>query len=84
VDGKDPNSLSFTKLPSQRNDLNPSITKVMAVLEEPINASSATNITVLIVGAGVAGTLLALECSRHGFKPTIIERNEASTPAGMN
>lgn len=33
-----------------------------------------TNATVLISGAGIAGTALAYWLRRHGFKPTVVER----------
>jgi 2-polyprenyl-6-methoxyphenol hydroxylase-like FAD-dependent oxidoreductase len=39
---------------------------------------------ILIVGAGFAGLLLALECKRLGFSPVVLERSHRSEPAGTS
>lgn len=38
---------------------------------------------ILIVGAGTAGLLLALECKRQGFNPVVLERLLRTEPLGM-
>ncbi|OHE98664.1 hypothetical protein CORC01_06115 [Colletotrichum orchidophilum] len=50
--------------------------------QEPIDQRKATNLSLLIVGAGVAGMLLALESKRLGFSPTILERRPEIDSAG--
>ncbi|KRD17446.1 MULTISPECIES: FAD-dependent monooxygenase [unclassified Streptomyces] len=44
--------------------------------------SSAPHPTVLISGAGIAGTTLAFWLARHGFRPTIVERTDALRSSG--
>jgi UDP-N-acetylmuramoylalanine-D-glutamate ligase len=41
--------------------------------EDPQDRYPNTGISILIVGGGVAGLYLALECVRQGHNPTVIE-----------
>jgi 2-polyprenyl-6-methoxyphenol hydroxylase-like FAD-dependent oxidoreductase len=41
-----------------------------------------TNRDILISGASVAGPALAYWLSRHGFRPTVVERHHACAAAG--
>lgn len=44
----------------------------------------ASNISVLIVGAGVAGVMAGVECWRQGHNVRIIEKSSARLTSGMS
>ena len=51
--------------------------------EDPQDRYSNSGISVLIIGGGVAGLYLALECVRQGHNPTVIEsKPEGAQPDG--
>ncbi|KAF9874680.1 hypothetical protein CkaCkLH20_07817 [Colletotrichum karsti] len=50
--------------------------------QEPIDARPEANLRILVVGAGVAGMLLALESKRLGLSPIILERRPRIEYAG--
>ncbi len=50
--------------------------------EDLTNRYPQSRIEVLIVGAGVGGLFLALECFRKGHKVQVIESRATNDPAG--
>lgn len=51
-------------------------------IQEPIDERPPTKLNILIIGAGVAGMLLALESKRLGISPIILERRSRVESAG--
>ncbi|GAA3059927.1 FAD-dependent monooxygenase [Streptomyces glomeratus] len=47
-----------------------------------MNAKATNHQTVLISGAGIAGTTLAYWLARHGFRPTVVERSAGLRSSG--
>jgi succinate dehydrogenase/fumarate reductase flavoprotein subunit len=51
---------------------------------KPMGSYPDSGISVLIVGAGLAGLTAAIECTRKGHKVRVLERHEEISTLGMS
>ena len=54
----------------------------MPAMDQDVERHPSNGISVLVVGAGIAGAMSALECWRRGCEVQIIEKQPGIDPAG--